>query len=297
MMKRLAILAAGLTAVTGMALGAGVANASTGTEYTNAGINPVAGYLAQYTAAGHGFNGATSYIGSANTDALSQLPAGAGNGGVGIELCDPATGYALQAGVVNNGNAPANEDTYNVEVAEGDLGPAPTSQNDPCLNGVLPSADVFATLLTDVPVNDTVSVRISHLHGDVWQAEANVVVNGEYSFFQGGTGAVTRNFTAGYQGFTEAGFGTQANKGQALEPLSQGGSVLGSMAHMRAIYGSVVHGHQTGAPTLDRFPSNYGNVDEVISTGNGDPGGVQYIVPTGLVQDGFALHEGTLISQ
>jgi hypothetical protein len=300
MLKRITLAAAAALAAVTAAGGLAQAGAPYPQEYSNAATNPVAGYLVQYTRPDQrGFNEVTASIGNtySNPVALGNLPADV-NHGIGTELCDPASGNAIQVGVVNNGN-----DTYNVDWAAGNLGtvlspPAGPgfaySESDPCLNGVL--GNKFAgtgpkTLIASIPVQDSVNVSIARVHG-TWVVSANV--RSAPVPFLGGFQARTAQTTFHYADhFNEAAFGAEANPGQSLQPLADGAVAVGAMAHMRAVYGTVVqHGHQGGAPTLDAFPSAFGKVIFVSSTLNGNPGGTLYAAPTLLHNDAFEAHEG-----
>lgn len=305
-MRKLGISVAVTAAALAIAASSGMASAAvSGTEYTNASVNPVAGYLVQGTNPTQHVTQVSSYIGSNDTKALAALPVGDKNG-VGIEVCnsDGVHNRAIQVGVVHSGT-----NLMDVDWAVGDLGgQVPTSNANACQNGVLANsgADVHQ-LLTGVPINDTVSVQLTYDDGTahdqrgdrhhigLWLVTAQVVPNGNYTSYSGGLTPQTTWVTPGIGHFNMAGFGTEANFKSALTPLSASASFLGAMAHMRLEYNS------DGANdyTFMNVPSAFTQTLEVDSTSNGDSpvdGGVTYIKPSAPKADAFNLFEGGLIS-
>lgn len=293
-------------------LGAGAA--VTGAEYTNAGVNPVAGYLVQGTNPTKYVTQISSYIGSNNSHALSQLPVGTKNG-FGIEVCNTVTGEAIQVGVIHDASVP---NTMDVEYAVGLLSESPTgthlgavSNANVCQNGVLDNFKTFfggvKSLLTGVPINDTVGVQLTfdngsardrrgdHGHIGQWLVSGQVVPNGEYTTYAGGVTPQFAWVAPGSGRFDDAGFGTEANFAQALTPLASSSSFLGAEAHMRLEYNS----NGNADYTFMNVPSSFTQTLEVDSTSNGDrpsDGGVTYIKPSAPSQDAFNVFEGGLVS-
>jgi hypothetical protein len=295
-----AVIAGGVAFST---LGAGAS--VSGAEYTNAGINPVAGYLVQATNPTKNVTQISSYIGSNNSHSLAQLPVGTKNG-FGIEVCnsDGTHNRAIQVGVVHSG-----ANLMDVDWAVGDLGqPVNTSNANACQNGVLGNFGATVhQLLTGVPINDTVNVQLTYDNGSArdrrgdrhhigqWLVTAQVVPNGEYTTYAGGLTPQTAWVTPGVGHFNMAGFGTEANFAQALTPLSASSAYLGSEAHMRLEYNS----DGTNDYTFMNVPSSFTQTLEVDSTSNGDSpgdGGVTYIKPSAPSHDAFNVFEGGLVS-
>lgn len=290
-------------------LGAGAA--VSGTEYTNAGVNPVAGYLVQGTNPTKYVTQISSYIGSNNSKSLSALPLGDQNG-FGIEVCNTVTGEAIQIGVVHTGT-----NLMDVKYAVGWLSKddnnnhiSATSNDNYCQNGVLANFKPFyapVTLLANVPINDTVNVQLTYDNGSArdrrgdrhhvgdWLAMAQVVPNGNYTTFSGGLTPHFAWVVPGSGRFDDAGFGTEANLSQRLTPLASSSSFLGAEAHMRLEYNS----DGTNDYTFMNVPSTFTQTLEVDSTSNGDnpaDGGVTYIKPSAPKNDAFNVFEGGLVS-
>jgi hypothetical protein len=313
----LAVAAVAIAGAGALALGSAGASTVAGTEYTNAGVNPVAGYLVQSVDPTENVTQVSSYIGSGNSHSLAALPEGVQNG-FGIEVCDHETGEAIQVGVVHTG-----VNTMDVDYAVGDLGlfsdntQVPSESNaNVCQNGVLGGGiggKDFKTffggvkqLLVGVPINDTVSVQLTfdngdgrnsrhnpHYRGD-WLVTGQVVPNGEYTTYAGGLTEQTAWVVPGSGSFDDAGFGTEANFAQALTPLANGSTVISSEAHMRAEYDNDGSADYTFT-NLPGFTQLLG----VDSTSNGDSpgdGGITYIAPSSVKADGFSVSEGGLVS-
>ena len=314
-----------------LALG-GAASASTGAEYTNASVNPVAGYLVQSGPTAN-VTQVSTWVGSGDSHSLAALPESTSNG-FGTEVCNSATGEAIQVGIVHTG-----ANTMDVDYAVGNLGKkyiggiltsvGAESNANVCQNGVLANFDVTgptklvgasegipatasgpdtqgvpAILMSGIPINDTVSVELTYDNGKAhdyrgnkshigdWVVTASVVPDGEYTTYAGGLTEQTAWVVPGSGKFDDAGFGTEANFAQALSPLSDGSVYLGSQAHMRLEYNSV----GSADYTLGNVPAE---LIAVSSTSNGDApgdGGTTYIAPTAIHNDGFGVDEGGLVS-
>lgn len=304
-MKRLAgaIAVAGAVLVTSGT--AALASGVSGTEYTNASVNPVSGYQVNNgSPAGHKVTQVSSYIGSNNSHALAALPLGTSNG-MGIQVCNPSTGDAIQLGIIHSGT-----NLMNVVYAAGTL-TASTSNADPCQDGALARftpAVGPVTLMAGVPINDTVNVQLTYdsgrardFRGDLahigdWLAQGQVVGNGEFTTFSGGHTLFTRWVfgSASHNRYTVASFGTEANSASHLTPLSSNSVFLGAEAHMRQEYNS----DGGNDYTMMNLPA-FSQLLRVDSTSNGDApqdGGVTYIRPSSLLNDAFNVFEGALVA-
>ena len=163
--KKTAVLA-GVASV--IALGAATlpASANVLTQY-QAVSNGTAGYYAIGS-----FHNLGAVI---HTDVAGVNIGGVGKGGIGSQLCDPNTGFALQIGETSNGT------TFSIQYAAGVLKGAAA---DNCVgDGVLPNPHILHSLLTGVPAGDNVqtyiqfrNVRVTvgsrHHRHRVWQGRA-----------------------------------------------------------------------------------------------------------------------------
>lgn len=335
-MKRLAAISA--AAVAGVLAASMSANASgiTGTEYTNAHTNPVAGYVVQ----GGNLTYLNSYIGSNNSHSLAALPTGTDNG-VGVEACNSATGQAIQVGVQYMGNGMMNVDFATGYLSRDGGGAAlpltdAASNGDWCENGVLSNFDLTgpthesvqfntaggsvataststskgipATLIASVPIQDTVQVQLSYdagsgpgirhdsHHRGQWLVTAQIV---PYPASTGIDQDTNGHGYTQYSAWVTSHFGSFNEAGFGTEAnFAQALTPLGTSA---TYLGSFAHmrteyNNQGNAYTFESAP---GDVLSVDSTSNGDSpgsGGVLYIAPSGVAKDAFSLLEGALIS-
>jgi hypothetical protein len=143
--KRIAV--AGIAA-TALAVGAaGIAEASPSSSY-QAVADGTAGYYNQTGISVH------DIAAEITTNPASLNIGGVGQGGIGVQGCDPNNGFGFQEGLVSNGK------TLSVDYATGTLRGA---NADNCVgNGVLDNPQTLNVNLTGLPVGDTVWVYASY---------------------------------------------------------------------------------------------------------------------------------------
>jgi hypothetical protein len=198
-LKRIVIA---VIAAAGLALGLGVTAGAAGASpaaihpagissflrYTNANGNPVSGWEA--SAPGVGFTHIQSYVGSNDSNSLSQLTNSPNSGGkvyaAGVGLCNrltPSMAYALQAGVEYDG---ANH--ISVVYGHGLVAPVdPTyaqDNNDPCelgaATGLVNTLDL--TVAGPVASSDTVWLQILYSNTHSFTTATGVTCHkGEFS--------------------------------------------------------------------------------------------------------------------
>lgn len=133
-----------LVASAALAIGAaGVASAALVPSY-QAVADGTAGYYAQTGLSVHNIGAMIT------TDKAALNIGGVGQGGIGVQGCDPNNGWGFQEGLVSNGT------TFSVDYQTGTLAGASA---DNCVgNGVLPNPHVLNTHLTGLPVGDPVTL-------------------------------------------------------------------------------------------------------------------------------------------
>jgi len=303
-----AVLAGGLS----LSATANAAVTSTVT-YSNAGTNAVAGWFA-HSLNQVAFTHENSYIGSSGNSSLSNLPVSTPMnvlGGVGLGLCDEATGQAAQIGDINIGNG-----LVDVVAATGTFGPAIQNGN-PCENGVVNPMGAtnamgnlsFKALLTNVPVNDTVDVdmKSNPFHAFSGNPADSVSFQATDLNHPAMVGSfVSPAFTGAVFTETDAGVISDTAKAPAITgtpvPASDAGSLSHSapnelvrFAHVKVSandygnHGNVNHGN-AGAP-LQAANTDW-NASPVVSTQDGTSTGALYLDVSNFGADNFYIKGG-----
>ena len=179
-----ALAAAALVALGTTAAGAAVL------PHVHVVANGSAGYS---TASGNNFRNVGATV---TPDPAAQNIGGVGEGGIGVQLGDPNTGFGRQIGLVSNGS------TFTVEWAKGILAGANV---DNCVgNGVLASpAQLHPTTLSGLPVGDPIQLFIKFRNVRI------LVTRCHFSALHHHLVCVTRHVWRGrakFQAFDTAGF-------------------------------------------------------------------------------------------